>query len=232
MAFSREFHHSAQHRQHPRRHTAEVGHVFLQCLMSDPVTFHLKVREQGSLFLRHPYQVSQRVDVLYEDGAEVTHEASVDVIVRRMATAEYQGTSVEESALGVVAQVESHSVGTSVVVNVVQSVLAHRNKLAFVVGGARRLCIPFHLSRPQNVTFTMPHSVDVALEFLIGVDRHVMREVLISLGSRKSMVTAIFSVRATLDEAFQHVALQLLALGVMPFKFHLTRHEYFSYKLS
>ena len=115
--------HFHQHGQHPRRYARDVGHVLSRALGRNALPLELEVGEQRRLLLRHANEVGQRVDVLDEDGAEVAHERALDVVVGAVAASEYERAPVEESALGVVAQVEGHGVESTPIVYVVQSVV-------------------------------------------------------------------------------------------------------------
>ena len=57
--------------------------------------------------------------------------------------------------------------------HMLQTVVANGYELALVVGGARGFGIPFHASFPQQVALAVAHTVDVALEFLVGVHRNM-----------------------------------------------------------
>ena len=76
--------------------------------------------------------------------------------------------------------------------NALQTIVRNRNKLALVVGCARRLSVPFHRTRPKYVAFAMAHSVDVALELFVGVERHILGEVVIAMYGFEKMVASVF----------------------------------------
>ena len=67
--------------------------------------------------------------------------------------------------------------------NTMQTIMRNRDELTLVVGSTRRFSIPFHGTRPQDILFSMAHAVDVPLQLLIGVDRHIHRKFLITIGS-------------------------------------------------
>ena len=75
-----------------------------------------------------------------------------------MAATEDERLAVEEAALGVVAQIESHHVGTTFIMDIVQPGARHRNELRFVVRRARRLGIPSDKPRPQHIGLAMAHA--------------------------------------------------------------------------
>ena len=174
MGLARQLHHAVQHGEHPRRHAAQVGHVLRHGLTGYAVTLDLKVGEQCRLLRRNAYQVDHRVDVLNEDGAQVTHQRTGQVVVGGMAAAQNQSAPIEHPTLGIVAQVEGHHVGASPVVNALQALGRYGNELRLVVGRSARLGVPLHAARPEHVHLALPHSVDVALQLLVGVDWYVM----------------------------------------------------------
>ena len=135
-AFAGYFQHAGEHGEHPGGHSGEVGDVLADGLAGDAVALHLEVGEQGGFFLGHPEQVGQRVDVLDEDGAEVTHQTVAGLVVGSVAAAEDQRLTVKDTALGVVAQIDGHGVEAAGVMDVLQSFAAHRDELALVVGRA------------------------------------------------------------------------------------------------
>ena len=139
---------TGQHTEHPRRYTAQVGHVLLPGLVGNALALQLKVVQQRCLLLRHAYQVGQRVDILDEDSAQVAHQTALHIVVRRVASAQDERAPVEQAALRVVAQIEGYAVETASIVDMLQTLVRYRDKLRLVVGRSRRLGIPFHLSRP------------------------------------------------------------------------------------
>ena len=165
-----EFEHTHKHRQHPRGHSRKIGDASTQRLPGYTVALHLEIGEKGRLLVWHAQQVDHGV----------AHQTVRQVVVWRMAAAENQCATIEQSALGIVAKVDSHCVGTAGIVYLLEAFPAHGDELAFVGSGARRLCIPAHSAGPQHVGLAMAHSVDVVLELLVGVHRHVGGKILVS----------------------------------------------------
>ena len=105
--------------------------------MGYTVTFYLEITEQRRRFLRHTHQINQRVDVLNENGTEVTHKAVAHIVVGRVAATQNQTLAVEHTALGIRHEVECHGILTAGIMHVVQPFGTDGNKLALVVGGTR-----------------------------------------------------------------------------------------------
>ena len=181
MLLAGKLHHTHQHTEHPARNTRDIGHVLVQGFMGNAVALHLEIAEQSCLLLWHAHHVGKRIDILDEDGAQVAHQTARHIIVRRMATAKNQALAIENLALRVIAQIICHGIKSTFVMDVLQSILRNRNKLTLVVGGTRRFGKPLHLSRPKDILFTMSHTVDVALQFLVGVDRHILGKLLVTV---------------------------------------------------
>ena len=198
MFLSCQFHHSNQHRQHPRRHSRNVGNVLRERFAGDTVALYLEVAQQCHLFRRHTHKVCQRIDVLYENGTQISNERIGQVIVWRMASAEYKTLTAEKPAVRIVAQVVSHNVLATLIMQGLQALVRNWNELTLIVCRARRLCIPFHLSRPQYVFLAVSHTVDVVFQFFVGVYRYVLRKVFVRLDSRKQMVSSIFRIFSAL----------------------------------
>ena len=91
-----------------------------------------------------------------------------------MTATEDERLAVEDTALGVVAQIERHNVGSAFVMNIVKSGIGHGNELRLVVRRTRRLGVPLDQSGPQHVHLAMAHAVDVALQLLIGIDGDIL----------------------------------------------------------
>ena len=66
--------------------------------------------------------------------------------------------------------------------DVLQSILRNRNKLTLVVGGSRRLGVPFHSSWPQHILLAVAHTVDVTFQLLVGVDRYIVGKLFVRIG--------------------------------------------------
>ena len=121
MLLSRELHDPLQDGEHPRWHSRQVGDVLRHGLACYAVALDFEVAQQSRLLAGCAHDVHQRVDVLDENGTQVAHQRSRQVVVRCVATAEDESLTVEESATGIVAQVDGHGVGSSTVVNALQS---------------------------------------------------------------------------------------------------------------
>ena len=206
---ARELEHAGNDGHHPRRHAAEVGNAALHGTAGNEVAFLLEVGEQGHALRGHAHQVDQRIDVLDEDGAEVAHKRVRQVVVGCVASAQNEGASVEEAALGVVTQIEAHGIGAAGVVRVVQALLADGNEFALVVGGARRFGVPLHLSWPQHVLFAVSHAVDVAFQFLVGIEGHALCEVVVGAYAVEAEALTVFRVSRLAEELLQHPLLNV-----------------------
>ena len=142
-----------------------------------------------------------------------------------MTATENQRPSVEETTLGVVLQIESHRVEASAVMDILQSCLTHGDELTLVVGGARRLGIPFHLSRPQHILFAMAHPVDATLQVLVVAYRYMLCPVVIALESRKEVLAPEFRIARLFHEIVPHGILQHQWFLFMSFQVFLSRLE-------
>ena len=143
-----------------------------------------------------------------------------------MAAAQYQRAPVEEAALRIIAQIERHGVETALIVYLLQTVVRNGDELALVVGGARRLGIPFNLSRPQHVVLAVAHTVDISLQFLVTVQGNGLGKVVIRLHGGEQMFPPVFGMFALRHQTLQHLALHGFPLALMPFQFLLPLQEY------
>jgi len=75
--------------------------------------------------------------------------------------------------------------------------------------------LAYHLTCPGHVSLAVAHAVDVAFQFLVGVDRHVLGEVLIVVLGREQVVAAILRVGPSLQQVAQHGVLQCLGLRIV-----------------
>ena len=136
VLLSGEFQHPDQYAQHPRGNSRDIGNVLSHGLLGYTVTLQLEIAQQGSGLARHPHHIGQGIDIFYQDGAQVSHQAVRQIVVGRMAASQYQALAVEEAALGMVAQIKSHGIETALIMYVAQSLISDGDKLAFVIGGA------------------------------------------------------------------------------------------------
>ena len=176
----------------------------------------LEVAHQCRLLGGHADEVDQRVDVLYQYGRKVAHQAVWVVQPRAVAAAQYEALAAEEAALGVLAQVDGHGVASTPVVGVVQRLVADGQELALVVRGARRLGEPFHLRGPQQSLFALPHALHVALDVFIRLHGQAVVEVLVVADGGVAVPPSPLGVGRHAYEALQHALLQLgAAVGVL-----------------
>ena len=190
MVLAGEFQHARQDREHPGRHAADVGHVFVEGFGRDPLAFDFEIAEQGRFFLRHPHQVDHRIDVLEHNGANVAHERVFDIVVGRVAATQDEGLSVQDAAFRMVAQVIGDGVEAALIVGLVQTFVADGDEFRLVVGGTRRLGKPLDAPGPEDVALPVAHPVDRALEFFVGVDGDLAGEGFIVLDAGETVLTA------------------------------------------
>ena len=76
MRLTRHFHHAVQHREHPRRYTTNIGNILVHRLTSNTFTLDFEVAQQSCLLLWYTHQIDQRIDILYQDSAQVTNQRS------------------------------------------------------------------------------------------------------------------------------------------------------------
>ena len=232
VLLARHLHHTGEYGEHPRGHTRDIRHILVHRLPGNALALHLEVREQGRLLLGYTHQIHQGVDVFNEDGTQVAHQRVLEVIVGGMTTSQNQALAIKHPRLGIVSQVDRHRVAPTGIVNFLQALVAHRDKLRLVVGGSTRLGIPFHTSWPEDIRLTLAHTVDVAFQFLIGIHRHLTDKVVIALDGRKRVVTTVFRILGRTNQVVEHCSLQCLTLLQIPFEGMLTRYKNFSNNLS
>ena len=193
--------------QHPRRHARQVGDVGMDGFSGNGFHFRLEVFHQCRLFARHTDVVDQRIEVFHQDGREVAHEAVVRVQVGSVASAQNQSLTREESAFGVLTQVEGYGILTAAVVRVVQRFLADGQELALVVRRTRRLGKPAYLRRPQQVLLSSPQAGYVGLYFFVSLYRQAVLEVFVSAYGTEVVLSAPFRSGCFADEAHQYTVL-------------------------
>ena len=142
-----------------------------------------------------------------------------------MTAAKNQGSSVEDVRLRIVLQVHCHSIEAALVVHPLQTFLTDRNKLRLVVSRTARLGIPLHTAWPEDIRLTMAHTVDGALQFLVGIDGDMTHEILVALHPREGMVPSVFCVLGLGNQTTQHCFLQRLSFMLMLLQFTLARFK-------
>ena len=86
-----------------------------------------------------------------------------------MAASQYQGLAVEDTAMGIVAQIPCHGIPATGIMGIPKAVLADGDELALVVGGSAGFGIPSHLPRPKDIPFALAHTVDGQFQVLVGI---------------------------------------------------------------
>ena len=122
MLLAREFHDTYQYAEHPTRNTRNISHVLIHRLTGNAITLHLKVTQKSGLLLRYTHHIGKRIDILDENGTQVADQTARYIVVRRMATTEYQTLSIENLAFRIVAKIISHGIESTFIVNTMQSV--------------------------------------------------------------------------------------------------------------
>ena len=193
--------------QHPRRHARQVGDVGMDGFAGNGFHLRLEVFHQCRLLAWHADVVDQRIEVFHQDGRQVAHKAVVRVQVGSVASAQNQSFAREESAFGVLTQVEGYGVLTASIVRVVQRFLADGQEFAFVVRRTRRLGKPAYLRRPQQVLLSGPQAGYVGLYFFISLYRQSVLEVFVSAYGAEVVLPAPFRPGGLADKAHQHTVL-------------------------
>ena len=225
MRLAGEFHHALEHRHHPRRHAADVGHVLIHRLAGDAVALDFEVADQRRLFLRDTDQIGNRVDVLEHDGAHVADQRILDVEVRRVAAAQDEGLAVEDAAFGMVLQIIGQRIESAPVMRFLQPFPADGDEFRLVGGRAGRFGVPFHAAGPENVIRAVAHPVDVLLELLVGMEGHPGGKIFVSVHFRQSVTTAEFGIAYFIHQVAERLQLHRSALPGLPGQFLLPRYE-------
>ena len=71
----------------------------------------------------------------------------------------------------------------------------------------------------------MTHTVDVAFKLLVGIDRHVMGEILIRLGHIEDMISSILSITCPTKQTHEDIILHLGTLIHVALKLFLSLEE-------
>ena len=115
---------------------------------------------------------------------------------------------------------------------VVQAIARDRNELALVVCCATRLGIPFHSSGPKHIFLAMPHTVDVAFQLFICVERRLLGKVLIAEVLAETVSPAPFRLGRFAKQTFEDTSLQSLRFGLIKVEFVKARSEDGAYDIS
>ena len=146
-----------------------------------------------------------------------------------MTTTKNQRTPIKDTRLGIVVQIHGHCIKTTTIMDMIQAILTHRDKFRLIVGGARRLGIPFHTAWPQHIRLTMTHTVDSAFQLFISINRILLHEISVTLDRCKGMISSVFCIFGFRHQAAQHSLLKCLALVQVFFKIPLSGLKHFSY---
>ena len=118
----------------------------------------------------------------------------------------------EESAFGIVVEIECHRISSTSIVQLLESLVADRDKLALVVRGARRFGIPAHFSWPEDTRLSVAHAVDVGFQTLIVVEGYALCKTLVGGDGSEIVAFAIGGAGSLTNQACQHLALQHFSL--------------------
>ena len=129
-----------------------------------------------------------------------------------MTTAKNERFTREESTLGIVVQIECHRISSTSIVQLLESLVADRDKLALVVRSARRFGIPAHFSWPEDARLSVAHAVDVGFQTLVVVEGDALCETLVGGDGREIVAFAIGGASSLTNQARQHLALQHFSL--------------------
>ena len=152
-------------------------------LLGNALTLYFEIRKQGRLLARYADQIHQRIDVLNENRTKITYQRVLQIIVGGMTATQDQTLAIEHPRLGIVPKIDSYRVATSRIVDLMKTLLTDRDELRLIVCRTRRLGIPFHTSRPEDIRLSLSHPVDVAFQLLIGIDRYMCDKVIITFHS-------------------------------------------------
>ena len=125
--------------------------------------------------VQHPNQVHQRTDILNQDGRQIAHQAILHVIVRTMASSQYQALSRKETAFRIFTKIQCNRIYSSSIMNLLQSVGTDRNKLTFIISCSRWFGIPDDLPWPKHISFTVTHTVHISLHILVRLYRNTLK---------------------------------------------------------
>ena len=142
-----------------------------------------------------------------------------------MASPKDKALAVEEPTLRMIAEIIGNHILPALVVNGLQSLMGNRDELALVIGRTRRLGVPSHRPRPEHVAFSVAHTVDVAFQFFVGVDRNVLHEIIIGPDCREQMFPSVFGVFRPFYKVFHDFPLDSLSLLTVSLKLLAARLE-------
>ena len=133
---TRNLHQTHQHCHHPRGYTSNGGDVGAEGFLCDEVALLLKIFQKCYAFGGYTKQAHERRSVFVENSTQISHARSGGVVVGLVTTAKNEGFSREESAFGIVVQIECHRISTTGIMDLLESLLADGDKLALVVRGS------------------------------------------------------------------------------------------------
>ena len=112
---------------------------------------------------------------------------------------------------------------------IVKARLAYGYKLTLIVRCTRRLRIPLYLSGPQDVAFAVAHTVDVALQLLVGVDGYGSCKFFVRVNGGVFIALSPLRVGCSLQQTIKYSALNVLSVTVVLFNSPQSAIEYGTY---
>ena len=207
-----DFHDMSDNSQHPRRHSRQIGHILVHRATRNLFHLFLKVTQQCDFLFGHTNKVDQWIDILNQNGRQVTHQTPLQIIIGSMTTSQNQPFSRKKTAIGILLQIKRDGIHTAGIMDIVQSFLADRNKLALIICRTRRLCKPNNFTRPQHIFFSPAHALHVWLYFLISLQRNTLI-ILITLYVFIAILQSPFRIGSVFDKTFKDLCLNSFRLS-------------------
>ena len=202
--FARALQHLAQHRQEPRRHATQVGHVGTNAGLDQLRQFLGPILHKGHLFAGDARQIGQWIHVLDEVGTQVPYpNARFQLQVVGKAAPQDECFSREDAAGGIQVQVVRNHIACPNIMIPTERFAGDGDILAATVTRTRRLGKIHATPRPQLVLDAIDHAHDLRPQVLVGVQGQCRSKLPISPDGREVIFTSYARQGGFLDQAHQ-----------------------------
>src|ERR1700753_874207 len=116
------------------------------------------------------------------------------ILVDGMATTYDEYLPGQQVRIGIEIIVHRQHILCTLIMTVVQAFFAHRDKLAFIIGGTAAFCKPVNRCIPKDILFAVHDAMDIGLEVIVLVNRDGVFKFLYRKQAREIVFSSKFGV--------------------------------------
>ncbi|OPZ97147.1 MAG: hypothetical protein BWY70_01578 [Bacteroidetes bacterium ADurb.Bin408] len=153
---------------------------------------------------------SPKREVSYKYGRKVAVITFVIIFANLVASPHSEGLAVEDIGFGIILAVNTVQVFTSFEVTFFKGFLADWDKLAFVIGSARRFGHPANIGIPEKFLFTFHQTVNVRLQIFVIIYWNLLPEIIVVAYVSIAVFKSPFGFNSSFDKLEKPVPLNIM----------------------